>query len=285
MRAWILSDLHIDISPRHMKVACNFQLPAPQPEHDLAIIAGDIREQLTKGLKWVQQAGFTKDVIVVGGNHCFYRTSRDRELEKAREIAATSRDPRIHLLQDNTLVLGGVRFVGATLWTDYRLHGEHTQQLAMLACETGMNDHRLIRVASQQYGRFRPQEALAEHERSRWYIEKILAEPFAGPTVVITHHAPSVRSYGRRYSGTELLSAGYASHMDALVDRCDLWIHGHLHDVSDYRLGDGRVICNPRGYEALGESSGWNPMLVVDLMEVHACRQKRALSETSEPAR
>ena len=32
------------------------------------------------------------------------------------------------------------------------------------------------------------------------------------------------------------------------VEQADLWLHGHVHDSFDYRVGRCRVICNPRGY-------------------------------------
>jgi len=27
-----------------------------------------------------------------------------------------------------------------------------------------------------------------------------------------------------------------------------LWTHGHMHNASDYMIGETRVVCNPRGY-------------------------------------
>jgi hypothetical protein len=33
-----------------------------------------------------------------------------------------------------------------------------------------------------------------------------------------------------------------------MVDQVDVWCHGHMHNSSDYTVGDGRVLCNPRGY-------------------------------------
>ncbi len=295
MKAWIFSDLHIDVypprTPKRDLGKPNFKLPEA-PSHDVVIIAGDICERLSKGVEWVMQSGIKKDTIIVGGNHCFWRTSRDGELEKARKLAATSREPRIHILQDQTLVFNGVRFVGATLWTDYRLHGEHLQALCMLACGAkgdGIKDHKYIRLAEKGYRRWYTSDALAEHERSRWYIEQVLTESYYGPTVVITHHAPTNKSSLLSRDSRDLYSAGYASHLDALVDRTDLWIHGHIHQAADYTIGDGRVICNPRGYATNGETTGWNPTLVIDLMSTKKTRSenvftKSAFVDTSEPA-
>ena len=47
-----------------------------------------------------------------------------------------------------------------------------------------------------------------------------------------------------------MVSAAYASHLDDFVAESGalLWIHGHLHTQKDYKIGNTRVICNPRGY-------------------------------------
>jgi len=48
-----------------------------------------------------------------------------------------------------------------------------------------------------------------------------------------------------------------------------LWIHGHTHTSFDYRVGNCRVLCNPRGYQAAGrplpENAAFNPGLVVQV--------------------
>lgn len=67
--------------------------------------------------------------------------------------------------------------------------------------------------------------------------------------IIVTHHAPSLRSIPKSYR-TDSLSAAYASHLDSFVESsgAKLWIHGHIHTQQDYMIGNTRVICNPRGY-------------------------------------
>ncbi len=43
----------------------------------------------------------------------------------------------------------------------------------------------------------------------------------------------------------------------------DLWVHGHLHSRSDYRIGATRVVCNARGH--VDEASGFDPAFTVDI--------------------
>jgi Icc-related predicted phosphoesterase len=152
----------------------------------------------------------------------------------------------------------------------------------MRAARNAVNDHRLIGWRKEPWERFRPEEALMLHATSRAFLADTLATPFDGSaTVVLTHHAPHVNSVPNRFAD-DILSAAFASAvLGDLVeagpdrDQCttipvransgtiDLWIHGHIHDSSDYRVGDTRVIANPHGYGA--ENPNFDPALVVEI--------------------
>ena len=101
------------------------------------------------------------------------------------------------------------------------------------------------------------------------WLEARLDEPFDGPTVVITHHAPSSKSIHPRFADS-LLNACFVSDAEWLVNgtRVALWIHGHVHDSFDYVLNGARVLCNPRGYAKNGvnENARFDPRLVVDVV-------------------
>lgn len=262
MKLWIFSDLHIDVGHNDPRVA--FRFSEPRPEHDAVVIAGDIREDMVKGVKWIANSGFDKPVVYVGGNHEFYRTKIDRNREKALDEAV--KHSNIHVLQDSHVDIDGVRFIGATLWTDYCVYGEPYRELAMRHAGEGMNDHRLIRLAKAGYRKWLPRDCVEEYRESAAYIRHILGEPFDGPKVVVTHHAPSPKSIPQEFAG-DLLSCAFASDLEAEVDRADLWVHGHIHTANDYIIGDGRVVCNPRGYAYHNEHTGFNPSLVVDVGE------------------
>jgi Icc-related predicted phosphoesterase len=269
VRIWPLSDLHEEFT--------RWTLPTI-PDHDVVVIAGDLATRMRRGPARIHEMGLdAKPVVYVGGNHEFYSVTRDRELEKAREAAQAF--PNIHILQDDQVVIDGTRFLGATLWTDFRLFGEERQREAMrLAGEkgVGMNDFQRIRLASKDYGRFRPDDAAAEHSRTVAWLRARFDEPFDGPTVVVTHHAPSFRSVE---AGTEdeLITAAYASNLDDLVASSGacLWVHGHIHEAHDYEIGGTRVLSNPRGYvEKMGygrhtwvraQDTGFDPELVVEV--------------------
>lgn len=270
MKIWPVSDLHEEFEP--------FTPPSVMPDHDVVVVAGDLVTRMRRGPARLHAMGLdAKPVVYVGGNHEFYGEKRDRELEKAREAALAY--PNIHILQDEAVVIQGTRFLGATLWTDFRLLGDERQAAAMdLAGNKvgGMNDFQRIRMASKGYGRFRPADAVSEHLRTVAWLKACFAEPFDGPTVVVTHHAPSARSMP---AGAEKdpLSTAYASNLDDLVaaSGAALWLHGHIHEARDYEIGGTRVLSNPRGYvETVGhgrkavvqaQDTGFDPELVVEV--------------------
>src|SRR5262249_24485749 len=146
----------------------------------------------------------------------------------------------IHALENDTITLsgvgasGGVRFLGATFWTDYRIFGEANQAATMNACAKGMNDHRLIGWQKKPWLRFRPQEAALLHHRSKAAIAEMLAVPFAGPTVVVSHHAAHWNSTHPRFRSDPVTGA-FLSDQSELIEAYQpaLWVHGHVHNSSD----------------------------------------------------
>jgi len=74
--------------------------------------------------------------VYVAGNHEFYKGSVREALEDGR--AAAARFPDVHFLENDTVMLSGVSFVGATLWTDYLIEGH--RELAMFHARERMNE-------------------------------------------------------------------------------------------------------------------------------------------------
>lgn len=254
MKVQIFSDLHADVAqPRPIMVV---------PEVDAVIVAGDVCEGAERGFIRLRRiVPMQIPIVAVLGNHEFYRRCWSEEVAQARAAAPHY---GVHLLENDVVTLGGGRFIGASLWTDYALFGMHNLPQAMLAAGDGLNDHKRIKWSKEPWRRFRPQEALLLHKRSRAFIETALAAPFDGATVVVTHHAPHPGSIHSRYR-EELLTAAYVSDLTAVIEAgCpDLWVHGHVHESFDYRVGATRVICNPHGYGT--ENRSFDPALVVEI--------------------
>ncbi|MCJ2018926.1 metallophosphoesterase [Methylobacterium sp. E-065] len=246
---WVLSDLHVDASA---------WTPPPGPRVDLAIVAGDIADGLCRrSIPWLAEhvVPRARQTIDVAGNHDYYGTRIPDEIEAARAAAAAA---GITLLDGGqTTHVDRVRICGATLWTDYAL-GEPRwpRAWALRDCgdrERGMRDHNRIQTRDRlgSPAPFRTLAALELHNDHRARIERVLAEPHAGPTIVVTHHAPHPRSLS--WEGpVEPTCAAYASDLSAIMEGPTapaLWIHGHVHVSRDYRHGGTRVLANPRGHD------------------------------------
>jgi hypothetical protein len=168
------------------------------------------------------------------------------------------------VLDDGEVTIEGVRFLGTTLWTDFMLFGEGERRAAaMHEAQRFMRDFSVIRVGDAL---FTPQASAALFARHAAWLESKLAQPHAGPTVVITHHAPSRNSIHPRFADS-LINACFVSDAERLIDgsRACLWIHGHTHDSFDYVVNGTRVLCNPRGYakDGVNENSSFDANLLV----------------------
>jgi len=256
MRLWILSDLHLEFGEEDFQPSI--------PEADVCVVAGDVMQGCGNSIRWLDRViAPAMPVVFVAGNHEFYRGSVMEDLEWANVHAAEC--PRVRFLENGEAVIGGVRFLGCTLWTDYALDGRERQERAwaMANAEGRLNDHKVIAWRMlPRYEAFTPLKALDLHERSREWLRHKLQ--FDGPTVVVTHHAPHPLSVNRRWKGSSLNPA-FASDLSELIESCrpPLWVHGHMHDSADYRVGDTRVLCNPKGYH--NENPMFDPALVVEV--------------------
>jgi hypothetical protein len=260
VRVWEYSDNHFESSN---------MCPPSIPDHDVCIIAGDLDrgEEAVQSLVAGRYAA-TKPTIYVAGNHEFYSGWETIEARERKMAYIARKNPLVHFLNPGVVEIAGVRFIGATLWTDFELFGAETQADAMRAAAAGMNDFRLIPTATADgkgVRKFAPGDALARHRSDLDFIVRTLEVPFDGPTVVVTHHGPSMRSVPEEFD-EDILSAAFSSRLDWVIERYQpaLWIHGHTHNSMDYTIGSTRVICNPQGYQhSPNPEFRWN--LVIDI--------------------
>lgn len=268
MKLHVLSDLHLEVAnwPR--------QWCLDQVDADVTIMAGDIGVGL-QGLDFA--IAFERPVLYVLGNHEFYgQRPRSELLRKAHAKVSGSNvqllENDVALLADPTRPGRQIRFLGATLWTDFAFYGLDCLEDSMRLAEREMNDY--VKIDRSRFrrsgGSFTPNVVLGLHQESRMFLEAGLDQSKSSDcdrTVVITHHAPSARSIVGSPDHNSPLAASYVSHLDEMVSRADLWVHGHTHHVCEYSLpgqGEGRVVSNPRGY---GPSScpGFDPFRVVEI--------------------
>lgn len=253
MKLNILSDLHLGFGA----------MERPANDADVVVLAGDVSRPREAAV-WALR--FDKPVIYVPGNHEFYGTSIDGAIE---ELLRLCEGTQVHVLSDREVVIDGVRFLGSTLWTDFELFGDPARKAAAVAqARELIRDFSRIRRCESASDVFTPEDSVALFERHQRWLDGRLSTPHAGPTVVVTHHAPSPLSIHPRFADS-LLNACFVSDARRLLgaDRTQLWIHGHTHDSFDYTVDGTRVVCNPRGYCRGGvvENPSFDPNLMIDV--------------------
>lgn len=248
MRIHVLSDLHNE-----------FDRYCPEAiQADVVVLAGDVDLGL-RGLEWAAEVFAPTPIVYVAGNHEYYHSALPHLTDKLHERALQL---GVHFLERGSVTIGGVRFLGTTLWTDFALFGDPAT--AELAAATRMSDYRLIRL-SPAFRRLRPSDTAALHAKSVRWLERELQNRNI-PTVVVTHHAPS-RLGLRRGTETSILSAAYASNLDRFIELSGarLWIHGHTHQSVDTRIGKVPVVSNPRGYVPDEPNPNFDPTFIAEI--------------------
>ena len=249
MRIQILSDLHVEFEDfRPVDV-----------DADIVILAGDIN---VKGrcVDWAKEAftSFDCPVLLCAGNHDYY----DGHLGKTLLKMTDASDECVRFFDCNEWIVSGVRFLGATGWTDYTSTGN--QPLAMWDASNSMTDFKKIRC--ENYRKIRPEDLVARSHYTKNWLRARLLEPFEGKTVVFTHHAPSTLSLDSHSGPSDHLDAAYANRWEDLMgEGVDLWVHGHTHRQVDYIVCGTRVITNPRGYPGESCRDGFDPGFAINV--------------------
>jgi Icc-related predicted phosphoesterase len=246
MKIHVLSDLHTEFA----------KFIPPETNADVVILAGDIGVG-SGGMEWAASQFQTKPVIYIPGNHEYYHHNID-----SIDTFRTAAPDNIDVLNDDTLVLDDVRFLGSTLWTDFRFNGDGEAWFARNHAKLWMEDFSSIRNGFRS---FTPEDSVYLHRRSVAWLVDELEKDFDGSTVVVTHHLPAAKSVDKRYAN-DPLNPAFASRLEGIIEKYqpEVWIHGHTHVSCDYEIFGTRVVCNPRGYPLESGARGFSPELVVE---------------------
>ena len=264
MRIQLLSDLHLEANPDYQA--------HPAPDADVLVLAGDIGSYQCRrdgtimtepdwGLRRFSPSPdhgrWPVPVLFVPGNHEY--DARDVDDTRTR-LQTTCEKLGITWLEQATVDLHGVRFVGTTLWSDYDALPLTPRDKAFRAA-----NHYLHRMDARRHGAVFDAAAMRTMGLAcqTWLIRE-LSIPFDGPTVVVTHFAPSLLSADPRY-GLTPGTAGFCNALDPLLASASLWLHGHVHCQHDYVSQGCRVVANPLGYADKGEQLGFKGSLCVDV--------------------
>lgn len=270
MRLTYMSDLHLETETYVPRFAGG----------EVLVIAGDLCHARcldparTDGYSVAQRARVMRfldaaraafvHIVMVPGNHEHY----DGVFEDTSGLLRRHL-PGVTVLDDEVSEIGGVRFFGSTLWTNFS--GGDAGVLDGVRRRMGEYFFVKTQGALDARGRpakFRPEDALAAHGRGWSALEAALAGAGGRPTVVITHHAPSVLGANAKHKG-DALDAAYYSALDDQVARLSavpVWIHGHTHVARRYRIGGVEVCTNARGFASKhGAAPGFSASASLDV--------------------
>lgn len=257
MKIQLLSDLHLEAHPHWAAI--------PTPGADVLVLAGDIGSyqagsQLVDsdfGLdRFSPLNGWPVPVLFVPGNHEYDGMDFDDAHVRLHE---TCQRLGMIWLERESVVLGGVRFVGTTLWADFDALGPARDKAFRAA------NYYLRKTLTTRNGEAWLANGLREQALvCQTWLRDALNQPFAGPTVAVTHFAPSLHSADPRYGRTPG-TAGFCNALDDLLPLAQVWLHGHLHAPSDYRHNGCRVVANPLGYQRKNEQVAFRPDLLIEI--------------------
>jgi len=245
----LLSDLHQEFRLYDVQ-------PLPEDSDTILVLAGDINIGTDACDFVMEQSERFAHVIYILGNHEFY----NNDLEQvAADVANELEDfPKVSFLDNSSVVLGDVRFIGSTLWSDM----DNENPTSMWRIEQSLNDFDLIKNNGKKI--FAP-DVIEMFHQNMTYLDEALAEPHEGPTVVVTHHLPSYKSVHPIFAES-LINGAFASNCEKLMYEHDIayWLHGHTHQTVAYEVEGCKVRMNPFGYGA-AENLHFDPLFRVEL--------------------
>ena len=261
-----MSDLHLEAQSFSRRL----------PEGDVLIIAGDLcmatfldpaRTDLysvrhrNRVSRFVETATKNFDrVLFVAGNHEPYQGIFDDTIQILRDNLHG-----VTVLDNEYTDIDGVRFFGATLWSDF----DGRRQACMDHIRRSVGEFLLVKKrrndanGASELTKFQPEDALAEFDRSIAALRQSRDDGFQGPMVVITHHAPCLKGLNALHQGNGLDGA-FASDLDQIITELSnvpYWVHGHTHVQTSYCVGETTVVANCRGFgdqEAIAQSFSTN---------------------------
>jgi predicted phosphodiesterase len=269
MKFAISSDLHLDVNN-------DFQFELTSDKNAFCLFCGDIAGFPSFRKTWLEeQAKRGYHGAFVLGNHQIYHTEKISMQDMHAQLREEFNDYQngFKFLENDSIYFQeeNILLIGCTLWTDFEACG-HSAELCGKYAQYRMNDYRwrclkhskwLRKMCWQDTARF--------HSKSMDYIRKTIdkyKKLHPGIKIIImTHHAPSLRSVSSGNKNYDLIPAYVSKLDDFILDNPEikLWCHGHLHQPSDYKIGECWVVCNPRGYIAYGEGRRFDDNLVIEI--------------------
>lgn len=257
------------VSDTHLETGKDISIPIMKKDKEtVLVLAGDIGypEHVLELVE--DMSPHFLAIVFITGNHEYYDvTSTKEEIDGVLEAAFEKID-NAHFLNNSSVVIEGVTFLGSTLWSDI------TDKLwSMGNIRHQLNDFRLIKYYPEEsdeelHGFLRsvtPEKIAEWNKEATTYLKDTLTRT-SGEVVVVTHFSPSVKSMHNKYFGDVLNPYFHNSLENLMLEHKVTWLHGHTHSSAKYSLGETDVYCNPWGYfDIYVENPEYEPQLTIEV--------------------
>lgn len=264
------------VSDRHNEIYRKRGLPIPDIEVespiDCLVFAGDI-DNGTEGVKWAISQCEKHGVpgFYVPGNHEYYDGNY---MDVRQEIIQAAQYSPLVVLDNDTFFFKGVRIIGSTLWSDYKLLEKYGVTQESVFKKVKLNSVKSKKMLAdfshidydEEGDALTPKDVVNLHYEALDYIESVFLYDDETPTLLITHHSPSEKCLKPRREGVEynIEESAYASHLESFMAQFEslrMLVHGHTHCKVDFRLeNNARIYSNPMGH--MGELPNYRDEVV-----------------------
>ncbi len=258
----VLSDLHLEFS--------NFSVE--NNDYDILILAGDISQDFSILESFFCKLDESKKIIFVPGNHEYEGRRIEEVVPKLKEISKNFNN--VFVLQNESIDIDGVRFIGTTLWSNFESSGMNNKEEVKKWAKFNVIDFSYIfkRVSVEQYNNkytaWTPDDMEKEFNKAYDFLSyELKNNPTELTKFVITHFAPHKNSIHKKYS-KDMGSPYWCNDLEELMGFSDFWVHGHTHDSFDYIVEGTKVVCNPRGVSKIfniSENVNFNKNLILNV--------------------
>jgi len=242
MKLQYCSDLHLEFPENNALLKAKPLIPVG----DILLLAGDIvpfavMEKHNDFFDYVSD-NFEFTYWIPGNHEYYYSDAAKRSGAFIENIRSN-----VFLLNNQAIFHQNVRFLFSTLWSKIR-------PAYQFQIERGMSDFHVIKYHGY---RFSVDHFNQLHSDCMNFIQPQLEQPFAGTTIVVTHHMPTFMNYPPKFKG-DILNEAFAVELHDYIEQTQphYWIYGHIHaNAMDFKIGNTQLLSNQLGYVRHGENT------------------------------
>jgi predicted phosphohydrolase len=233
-----ISDLHLEYYNDPMILYSNISKILPSA--DILLLAGDIGYPMDRHAddylflldKFKQKYN---EVILVPGNHEYFQTKNFDRDQIRENLGNICKKTACHFLDNQTIELNGVQFIGTTLWTKIDPWIKHLINGKGKTFGTIFEDFESYQGEFNKSFQFLQNQLMRDHEKK----------------IIVTHHVPSYKLQHPKYKENYMYnSMFYSEILDSLnLTNVKYWFCGHTHESGSmiHSHSGTQVILNPYG--------------------------------------